>query len=128
MLAAPLAFAGLGCAGASSQSGAELLSQLSAAMATPVDSIETSHTHSRTTMEVVETGALERMNRVEVQAAIGRGDSCSRHPRCAEEGFSSNDWFYTIGSLGSTGATAPILIVGFDREGIVDRTWYLRTH
>jgi hypothetical protein len=116
----------IGCGGGSSQSRDQLLGQLDAAIEEPVPDEETSHRHSRLAMEIVEDGVLERMNRVEVEQAIGRGDPCSRHPRCAENGFADDDWFYTVGQSG--GEQAPLIIVGFDREGRVDRTWYMRTH
>ncbi len=115
-----------GCGGAS-QGGSELLPQLRAAMGKPVDSMDQSKAHSRLVEDALESNALSGMNRAEVEAAIGRGDECSRHPRCAEQNFQNDDWYYDVGTLGAGGAQLPVLIVGFDHTGHVTRTWNLRT-
>jgi outer membrane protein assembly factor BamE (lipoprotein component of BamABCDE complex) len=98
-------------------------------MAAPVASSDDTVRHSQLVENVVEADVLEGMTRDEVRAKIGAGDPCSRHPRCAENEFEEDDWFYTVGEMGeSDAAQAPILIVGFDRFGKVHRTWNLRTH
>ena len=114
------------CGGAS-RGGTDLLPQLRSAMGQPVDSLEQSKAHSRLVEDALEGNALSGMDRAEVQAAIGRGDECSRHPRCAEQGFQNDDWYYDVGTLGAGGAQLPVLIVGFDHTGHVTRTWNLRT-
>ena len=79
--------------------------------------------------QVADADALQGMTREEIQTAIGKGDDCSAHPRCEENGFASNDWFYTVGQIGTGPAgNLPLLIVGFDRSGRVDRVWNFSTH
>ena len=108
---------------------AQTLGNLRAVMEEPVDDADESAVASQRVQEVVESDALQNMSRVEVQEAIGRGDPCSRHPRCMENGFDGDDWFYDVGALGEGyPGPVPILIVGFDREGKVVRVWNLRTH
>jgi hypothetical protein len=107
----------------------QAIQSLRSMMAEPVDDAEESARVSRKVQDVVESDALMDMSRVEVQEAIGRGDDCSRHPRCGENGFAADDWFYDVGGLGEGyPGPVPILIVGFDREGKVDKVWNLRTH
>lgn len=114
-----------GCAG-SAESRENLLGNLHKAMEHPVDSEERSRSHSRLVQDVVDSDLLSNMSRAEVREAIGQGSDCSRHPKCAEQGFEGDDWFYHVG--GSGGAPVPILIVGFDHTGHVTRTWYMKTH
>ena len=107
----------------------QLIAQLQEALRTPVDSSEQSASHSRVVEDAVEAAALEGLRRHEVEEKIGRGDDCSRHPRCGELGFESDDWFYNVGPMGEGyGGPVPVLILGFDREGKVVRAWNLRTH
>ncbi len=107
----------------------EALPKLRAAIEKNLSSPEEAAENSRLLEEILDDNVLNEMFRHEVEEAIGRGDPCSRHPRCAENGFESNDWFYHVGQQGEgrTGAV-PILIVGFDTSGRVVRTWNLRTH
>lgn len=114
----------VGCGAATPRE--DLLPRLQAAIDAPVSSTDQSHEHSRLVEEVVRTDALMGKTRQEVMRAIGKGEECSLHPRCDEHGFDDSDWFYQVGQLG--GAQPPYLIVGFDREGRVGRTWYLKTH
>lgn len=96
------------------------------AIGTPVSTPEQSAEHSRLVESLVSDAVFEGMSRAEIEAAIGRGDPCSRHPRCAENEFSSGDWFYDVGTF--DGVQVPLLIIGFDPAGRADRTWNLRTH
>jgi len=103
--------------------------RLREAIDAPVSSPEQSADNSRLVEEALNERALDDMTRDEVEAAIGRGDPCSRHPRCAENGFEDDDWFYAVGQMGEGASGAvPVLIVGFDRTGRVDRSWNLQTH
>jgi hypothetical protein len=105
------------------------LPQLRAAIEKVISSPEESAENSRLVEKILDDTVLHEMFRAELEEAIGRGDPCSRHPRCAEQGFSGDDWFYTVGQMGEgrTGAV-PIMIVGFDTSGRVVRTWNLTTH
>jgi hypothetical protein len=108
---------------------AQTLQRLSAVMNEPVDDADESAQVSQQVQQTVESDALMDMTRLEVEEAIGRGDPCSRHPRCMDNGFDGDDWFYDVGALGEGyPGPVPILIVGFDREGKVVRVWNLRTH
>jgi hypothetical protein len=118
----------LGCGGGTTQAR-KLFPELKQAIRQPVQSPEDNAEHSRMVQKIAEEDALYGMTRSEVEEAIGRGDPCSRHPKCAEAGFDGDDWYYTVGQMGSAKVMQrPILIVGFDRFGQVDRTWNLRTH
>ncbi len=105
------------------------LADLAAATHTPVGSPDDAAANSLVVQGVVDHDTLMRMARHEVEEAIGRGETCSRHPRCGTNGFNDDDWFYSVGTQreGYAGAV-PILIVGFDREGRVTRVWNLRMH
>lgn len=117
------------CGGGPQVNRDDTLRRLSDAIQAPVASPEEAQDNSRLVEMVVEEGLLEEMTREEVSSKIGRGDDCSRHPRCAEAGFEDDDWFYNVGQMGEGAAGAvPILIVGFDRFGKVTRTWNLRVH
>lgn len=120
---------GLAACGAVPMSREEALPQLRAAIDKSLSTPEDSQENSRLVEKILDDNVLDEMFRHEVEEAIGRGDPCSRHPRCAENGFDDNDWFYTVGQMGEgrTGAV-PVLIVGFDTSGRVVRTWNLRTH
>ena len=117
----------VGCGGSSGANKDESLRRLSDAIQAPVSSPDEAQQNSNLTETVVEEGFLEDMTREEVSQVIGRGDDCSRHPRCAENGFEGDDWFYTVGQSAGAG-NLPILIVGFDRSGRVERVWNFRTH
>ena len=107
----------------------QTLRTLQSAMNEPVDDADESARVSQQVQDVVESDALMNMSRVEVEEAIGRGDPCSRHPRCMDNEFDGDDWFYDVGALGEGyPGPVPILIVGFDNEGRVVRVWNLRTH
>lgn len=116
----------VGACATAGDSRSYLLSSLRQAMERPVESQERSLRHSRLVQDVAEADLLMNMSRSEVRDELGRGDACSRHPRCAQEGFGPNDWVYHVGSDGP--AEIPMLIVGFDSTGHVTRTWYLKTH
>lgn len=107
----------------------QALPELRSAIRTPVDSRTQNEENSRLVERIADGRVLDGMRRHEVAEALGKGDPCSRHPRCREEGFDPDDWFYTVGRMGrSDTGRQPILIVGFDRTGQVDRVWNLRIH
>lgn len=105
------------------------LQELRTAIESRVTSPEASADSSRLVHQIADDDVLQNIRRHELEEAIGRGDTCSRHPRCADQGFDSGDWFYSVGQA-DEGYAGPVpeLIVGFSREGRVDRVWNLRTH
>lgn len=117
------------CGGAPSVPREQSLQELRVAIESPVTSAEASAQSSRLVDQIADDDVLQNMRRSELEEAIGRGDVCSRHPHCGDQGFSANAWFYAVGSA-SDGYAGPVpeLIVGFNREGRVDRVWNLRTH
>lgn len=128
-LALGLGLALLAACGGPSIPKEQALPRLRTAITAPVSTPTESQDNSRLVEAVVEDAHLMGMFRHEVEEAIGQGEPCSRHPRCAENGFAPDDWFYTVGTMGegSTGAL-PILILGFDTSGRVTKMWNLRTH
>lgn len=112
-----------------SQNRTQSLQKLRAAMTAPVSSEAKNKENSRLVEDTLDKGVFSDMTRDEVAAAIGRGESCVNHPLCAEKGFRSSDWFYTVGQNGgSKSLQQPVFIVGFDDSGQVLRTWNLRLH
>ena len=106
----------------------QLLANLRDAMQGDVASAEASAAHSRAVESALDENALNGLRRDEVEQRIGRGEPCSRHPRCAEHDFRDNDWFYEVGHAArGYGSALPLLILGFNRAGRVERTWSLRT-
>ena len=69
---------------------------------------------------------LHGMTRTELAEALGPGEPCSRHPVCAERGFSGSDRYYEVGRPGGYVRYRPALIVGFNRFGKVERTFVVR--
>jgi hypothetical protein len=130
VLVAALALSAVACGGAqgTGQDTGTLVANLRRALGEPVTNAEVSAEHSRAAEAALEASAFEGKSREEVEALIGRGDDCSTHPRCAEQGFHSDDWHYDVGQPSDTAAPIPVLILGFDRTGRVERTWNLRTH
>jgi len=108
---------------------AQRLASLRQALDGDVPSREVSAEHSRVVEATLDDNALNGLRRDEVQEILGRGEPCSRHPRCAQHDFQDNDWFYEVGhSAEGYGSALPLLILGFDRAGRVSRVWNLRTH
>ncbi|NCQ61976.1 MAG: hypothetical protein GW913_15065 [Myxococcales bacterium] len=117
----------LGCG--SSIPREQLLANLHQAMQEDVADSAGSASHSRVVEAALDENALDGLRRDEVEERIGRGEPCSRHPRCGEHDFVDNDWFYEVGRPSQGyGSALPLLIVGFDRSGRVDRTWSLHTN
>jgi hypothetical protein len=98
------------------------------AMTVAIDSRDERDEQSRLLAEIAATGALDGLNSSEVRAALGRGQAC-RSELCEAQGFSEDDWFYEIGQAGSPDIKqVPVLIVGFDARGRVERVFTLTTH
>lgn len=82
--------------------------------------------HNQLVENVVQSGVLEGMFESEVQEALGRGQDCGTRDICAQHGFRASDWTYEVGHApGDPSLPAgPTLVIGFDRTGRVDNTYY----
>lgn len=117
------------CGGLPSVPREQSLQELRVAIESRVTSADLAAQNSRLVERIADEDVLQNIRRFELEEAIGRGDACSRHPRCAEQDFDSNAWFYAVGQAdGGYAGPVPELIVGFSREGRVNRVWNLRTH
>lgn len=115
-----------GCAHGSA-SGQDELEKLRSAIAAPVSTPEQNTQNSELVERVAETDLLQGLTRDQVAEKIGRGEPCSRHKLCGEQGFEDDDWYYEVGQMGEGYARArPVLIVGFDRFGKSTRVYNLR--
>jgi hypothetical protein len=125
-LHAALALIGLMACGPAAPSAQETLPRLKNALDEPVSSPELNKQHSELAITVSEEKHLHGLTRLEVEEKVGKGSLCSAHPICGERGFYEDDWYYEIGSVGSTYVRhRPALIVGFNRFGKVERTFVL---
>jgi hypothetical protein len=100
------------------------LHDLRNAMEREIPDEETLEAHNRIVINVREGAVLSGMRRSEVEAAIGQGQECANSRLCADHGFRETDWVYDVGRRDGV-AWGPTLIVGFDREGIVDGVYTL---
>jgi hypothetical protein len=124
-----LLFTILGCGGGMSDAQAhQLRARLRSTMGEPVASREQRDEHSRTLVEVADSGVLEGLNQEQLRAEIGRGQAC-RAEICDQNGFQESDWYYEIGVAESDEIEQlPVLIIGFDPRGRAARIWTLKTH
>lgn len=67
---------------------------------------------------------FDGMRRSEVEDALGRGQECGSRELCSRGGFAPTDWVYEIGQRDGV-AWGPTVIIGFDRQGIVDNVYTL---
>ncbi|MCS6858265.1 MAG: hypothetical protein N2515_04065 [Deltaproteobacteria bacterium] len=81
----------------------------------------------RVAREVVESGALEGMQKHELLEKIGPGRRCGFVEMCAQRGFSPEDWVYDIGRAPENPGlpAGPMILVGFDSAGRVLRTFWI---
>ena len=106
----------------------QLRSRLRDTMGEPVTSRDQRDQHSRTLLEVADSGVLEGLNQEQLRAEIGRGQAC-RAEICDQNGFRESDWYYEIGVAESEEIKQlPVLIIGFDPRGRAARIWTLKTH
>jgi hypothetical protein len=82
--------------------------------------------HNQLVEDVVHSGVLEGMFQSELEEALGRGTECGARELCAQHHFRQTDWTYDVGHApGDPSLPAgPTLVVGFDRTGRVDNTYY----
>lgn len=100
------------------------LDRLRSALDADITDEEVLAEHNRIVRTVREGNALSGMRRAEVQAALGRGQECGSRELCARHGFRVTDWTYEVGRRDGL-PWGPTLIVGFDRQGIVDGVYTL---
>jgi hypothetical protein len=83
--------------------------------------------HNQLVEDIVQTAVLEGMYESEIQEAIGRGDDCGVREMCRDHGFRPSDWTYEVGRQPGDPAlpAGPTLIIGFDHQGHVVRTYYV---
>jgi hypothetical protein len=115
----------IGC-GPPPPSAQETLPRLRSAIDEPVSSPELNKQHSDLAILVSDEKHVQGLTRLELEQKIGKGALCSAHPICKERGFYPDDWYYEIGTVGSSYVRhRPALIVGFNRFGKVERTFVL---
>jgi hypothetical protein len=106
----------------------DLQHRLRAAIEEPVATRDERDQHSRTLLEVADSGALNGLDQEQLRAAIGRGQAC-RAELCSKNGFRESDWYYDVGVAANDQIKQlPVLIIGFDPRGRAARIWTLKTH
>jgi len=80
--------------------------------------------HNQLVEDIRDGNVLDGMRRSEVEEALGRGQECGNRPLCADHGFTETGWVYEVGQREGV-AWGPTLIIGFDRQGIVDNVYSL---
>jgi hypothetical protein len=120
-----LALFGLGAC-AAKPTPYETLPQLKEAVNTEVASTDQSRQYSALAQLVSEEKHLHGLTRPELAAKVGAGQKCLRLPLCRERGFEDDDLFYEVGMPAESVPHVPILIVGFNRFGKVERTFVMR--
>ena len=102
--------------------------RLRAGMAEDVPTREKRGELSRLLVDATDHGALDRLERPDVSAALGKPLSCDSLPLCAEQGFLGSDWYYLMGHTENAKIKQlPLLIVGFDPQDRVSRVYVLHT-
>ena len=127
LVALTLALLGLvpGCGGASVDRESTL-SGLREAMTReiPEGESEVLEEHNQLVVNARDGNVFDGMRRHEVEAELGRGQECGSRPICARGGFEPDDWVYEIGRRDGL-PWGPTMIIGFDRQGIVDHVYTL---
>ncbi len=127
LLAGALALASTtsGCGGASVDRETTL-SRLRAALTEELveGDATTLEDHNQLVEDVRDANVLDGMRRFEVEEALGRGQECGTRPLCADHDLDPTDWIYEVGRREGL-PWGPTLVVGFGRQGIVDRVYTL---
>lgn len=100
------------------------LTRLHAALEEDVAEPTVLEDHNQLVETIRDGNVLDGMRRSEVQAALGRGQECGTNNLCAQHGFRDTDWMYEVGRRDGL-PWGPTIIVGFDRQGIVDGVYTL---
>lgn len=107
-------------------SAQQTIPQLRDALSEPVSTPEKNKQNSELVVTISENKHIEGLSRLELESKLGKGSPCSEHPMCGERGFDDEDWYYEVGTEGSSYIRhRPALIVGFNRFGKVERTFVL---
>lgn len=80
--------------------------------------------HNEVVTQARDGGIFDGMRRFEVEEKLGRGQECASRALCADHGFGPTAWVYEIGRRDGL-PWGPTIIVGFDRQGIVDNVFTL---
>lgn len=125
LIALTLALGVAGCGPALSRQ--EALPRLRASVDREIDGAVALEDTNRLVEDIVQGGVLEGMHESEVREAIGRGDTCGTRDVCSRARFRSTDWVYDVGHApGNPELPAgPMLVIGFDTTGRVNRTHYV---
>lgn len=128
LLGAGMLACAAGCASGPTLPAAEWQARLRSALQAEVSTVAQSQEQSRLLQQALDDGALDNLNRGDVQAAIGKGMAC-RKELCKKHGFTDGDWYYELGVVqGEQVKQLPVLIVGFDHKDRATRIWNLTTH
>ena len=103
------------------------LTRLRAAIDEAVEGPTVLEDHNQLVEDIVRSAVFEGMYESQIQESLGRGDDCGVREMCREHGFRESDWTYEVGRQpGDPSLPAgPTLIIGFDRQGHVSRTYYV---
>ena len=80
--------------------------------------------HNQLVVDAREGNVFLEMRRSEVQEQMGRGQECGARDLCARGGFEADDWVYEVGQRDGV-PWGPTLILGFDRQGVVEHVYSL---
>lgn len=125
ILALALALAAPGCGGASvdrETTFARLREAMTAELAQ--GDTTTLEDHNQLVEDVRDGNVFDGMRRHEVEAELGVGTECGPRPICSEHDFLPTDWIYEIGRRDGL-PWGPSMVIGFDRQGIVDHVYTL---
>jgi len=125
LIASTLLCAIPGCGGASVDREGTL-SRLRVAITTElVDGDATAlEDHNQLVEDIRDGNVLDGMRRFEVEEALGRGQECASRPLCTRHDLDPTDWIYEVGRRDGL-PWGPTIVVGFGRQGIVDRVYTL---
>lgn len=125
LTASSLCLAAPGCGGASVDRE-QTLTRLRTALTTelPPGDDTVLEDHNQLVESVRDGNVFDEMRRAEVTEALGRGQDCGPRPLCNEHGFRPTDWIYEVGQRDGV-PWGPTIIIGFDRQGIVEHVFTL---
>lgn len=93
----------------------------------PPDDPTILESHNQLVVDARDNGLFDGMRRFEVEEKLGRGQECGSRALCAEHEFPPTAWVYEVGRRDGL-PWGPTIIIGFDRQGIVDDVYTLTRH